>query len=60
MSAQIIPWPSRTDGAKSTPVPVLIDRQVPVRLLRQALTAAGLRMDLDPVTGVLYILPSCS
>ena len=57
MSAQVIPWPARTAGAKSRPVPVLIDRQVPVRSLRRALAAAGLRMDHDPITGLLHILP---
>jgi len=55
MSAQVIPWPARTAGAKSKPVPVLIDRQVPVRSLRKALAVAGLQMDHDPTTGLLYI-----
>jgi len=61
MSAEIIPWRPRTAVAASKPVaylPALIDRQVPVRALRKGLTAAGLRLDHDPVTGNLLILPA--
>ena len=61
MSAQIIPWRPRTEAAASKPVgylPALIDRQVPVRALRKGLTAAGLRLEHDPVTGNLLILPA--
>jgi hypothetical protein len=61
MSAQIIAWRPRMAVAAAKPVgylPVLIDRQVPVRALRKALTAAGLRLEYDPVTGNLFILPA--
>jgi hypothetical protein len=61
MSAEIIPWRPRTAVAAAEPVgylPALIDRQVPVRALRKALTAAGLRLEHDPVTGKLFILPA--
>ena len=61
MSAKIIPWPSRTAVTADKPVdylPALIDRHVPVRALRKALTAAGLRLEHDPITGTLFILPS--
>jgi hypothetical protein len=59
MSAKVIPLPSRTAVAAGTPVdylPALIDRQVPVRALRKALVAAGLRLEHDPITGNLLIL----
>lgn len=61
MSAEIIPWRPRAAVAATEPVrylPALIDRQVPVRALRKGLTAAGLRLEHDPVTGNLFILPS--
>ena len=61
MSAKIIPWPSRAAVTAGKPVdylPALIDRHVPVRALRKALTAAGLRLEHDPITGNLLILPS--
>ena len=60
MSAQIIPWRARTEVAAREPVaylPALIDRHVPVRALRNALAAAGLRLEHDPVTGNFLILP---
>jgi hypothetical protein len=63
MSAKIIPWPSRTAVAADKSVsylPALIDRHVPVRALRKGLTAAGLRLEHDPVTGNLFILPAQS
>jgi hypothetical protein len=59
MSAKVIPWPTRTAVAAGNPVnylPALIDRQVPVRALRKALVAAGLRLEHDPITGNLFIL----
>jgi len=61
MSAEIIPWRPRTAVAAGKQVrylPALIDRQVPVRALRKGLTAAGLRLEHDPVTGNLFILPA--
>jgi hypothetical protein len=61
MSAQIIPWRPRTAVAAAEPVgylPALIDRRVPVRALRKGLSAAGLRLEHDPVTGNLFILPA--
>jgi hypothetical protein len=61
MSAQIIPWRPRTTVAAAEPVgylPALIDRRVPVRALRKGLSAAGLRLEHDPVTGNLFILPA--
>jgi hypothetical protein len=61
MSAEIIPWRPRAAVAAAEPVrylPALIDRQVPVRALRKGLTAAGLRLEHDPVTGNLFILPA--
>jgi len=60
MSARIIPWPARTAVAAREAVPylpALIDRHVPVRALRKGLAAAGLRLEHDPVTGNLFILP---
>ena len=60
MSAKVIPWPARTAVAIDEPVsylPALIDRHVPVRALRKGLSAAGLRLEHDPVTGNLFILP---
>jgi hypothetical protein len=61
MSAKIIPWRSRTTVAAGKPqsyLPALICRQVPVRALRKGLTAAGLRLEHDPVTGNFFILPA--
>jgi hypothetical protein len=63
MSAKIIPWRPRTAVAAVEPVgylAALIDRRVPVRSLRKGLTAAGLRLEHDPVTGNLLILPADS
>jgi hypothetical protein len=63
MSATIIPWPARTAAAVDKSVsylPALIDRRVPVRALRKGLSAAGLRLEHDPVTGNLFILPAQS
>jgi hypothetical protein len=65
MSAKIIPWPARTAVAVAVDksesyLPALIDRRVPVRALRKGLTAAGLRLEHDPVTGNLFILPAQS
>jgi hypothetical protein len=63
MSAKIIPWPARTAVAAAASVsdlPALIDRSVPVRALRKGLTAAGLRLEHDPITGTLRILPARS
>ena len=59
MSAKIIRWRSRTAAAAKEPapwLPALIDRRVPVRALREGLTAAGLRLEHDPGTGNLLIL----
>jgi hypothetical protein len=59
MSAKIIPWPARTAvaaGKSASYLPALIDRHVPVRALRKGLTAAGLRLEHDPLTGNLFIL----
>ena len=61
MSAKIIPWRARTAAAANEPVaclPALIDRRVPVRALREGLIAAGLRLEHDPITGNLLILPA--
>jgi hypothetical protein len=63
MSAKIIPWPARSAVAVVESVsylPALIDRHVPVRALRNGLRAAGLRLEHDPVTGNLLILPAQS
>jgi hypothetical protein len=65
MSAKIIPWPARAAAAAAVDksvfyLPALIDRHVPVRALRNGLRAAGLRLEHDPVTGNLLILPAQS
>ena len=60
MSAKIIPWRPRTAVAAVEPagyLAALIDRRVPVRALREGLTAAGLRLEHDPITGNLLIVP---
>jgi len=58
MSATIIPFRPRTSAAAADPVvylPALIDGQVTVHALIEALASAGLHLQHDPATGKFLI-----